>query len=191
MKPYNGAVFLDRDGTINEDVGYLSEPDGLILIDGAVEAIKRLNDLGIKVIVISNQSGVGRGYYTDEHVVAVNKRLAEMLRSGGAHLDAVYFCSHHPDIDCECRKPKLGMANKAILEFGIEAACSYVVGDKVSDVGVARNMNAKGVLVLTGQGSDEAKELSEHPDFIAKDLSEAVEWILKDLKRRRDCRLKG
>lgn len=178
------TVFLDRDGTINEDVGYLSDPAGLIIIDGAGGAIKRLNDLDIKVIVVSNQSGVGRGYYTDKDVEAVNARLFELLSLYGAHIDGIYYCSHQPDTDCDCRKPKMGLAIKAALDHEIDSDNCYVVGDKGSDVELARNLNAKGILVLTGKGSDEFKKLSLKPEHVAKDLKEAVDWILEDIKSR-------
>lgn len=177
------TVFLDRDGTINEDVGYLSDPDGLVIIGGAGKAISLLNAEGVKVIVISNQSGVGRGYYTEEDVEAVNARLKELLEREGAAIDGIYYCSHHPDIDCDCRKPKTGLAEKAALEHEI-ASRAYVVGDKATDIGLARNLLAKGILVLTGKGAHELEGMEEAPDFIARDLVEAVEWILADLRRK-------
>lgn len=177
------TVFLDRDGTINEDVGYLSDPDGLVIIDGAARAIRLLNEKMIKVIVVSNQSGVGRGYYTDANVEAVNRRLKELLSAEGASLDAIYYCSHHPDVDCACRKPGPGMAELAAAEHELDSSWTYVVGDKESDIGLARNIKAKGVLVLTGKGANELEGMEEPPDFIAKDLLEAVSWILADIER--------
>ncbi len=177
------TVFLDRDGTINEDVGYLSDPDGLVVIEGAARAIRLLNEKKIKVIVVSNQSGVGRGYYTDSDVEAVNLRLRELLGKDGAALDAIYYCNHHPDVDCACRKPGAGMAELAAAEHGLNSLRAYVVGDKESDMGLARNINAKGVLVLTGKGSNELEGMEEPPDFIAKDLLEAALWILADIER--------
>jgi histidinol-phosphate phosphatase family protein len=177
------TVFLDRDGTINEDVGYLSDPAGLVIIEGAARAIRLLNEKQIKVIVVSNQSGVGRGYYTDSDVEAVNLRLRELLAIEGASLDAVYYCNHHPDVDCACRKPGTGMAELAALEHELNSSRAYVVGDKDSDIGLARNLKSKGVLVLTGKGASELEGMEEAPDFIAKDLTEAVEWILADIER--------
>ncbi|HBG46952.1 MAG TPA: hypothetical protein DDW94_08180 [Deltaproteobacteria bacterium] len=177
------TVFLDRDGTINEDVGYLSDPQRLVLIEGAVKAIRLMNELGIKVIVISNQSGVGRGYYTDADVEAVNSRLKELLAVGGARLDAIYYCNHHPDIDCSCRKPGTGLAEQAALEHELNSNKAYVVGDKASDMGLARNLGARGILVLTGKGAHELEGMEEAPDFIAKDILEAAGWILADLGR--------
>lgn len=177
------TVFLDRDGTINEDVGYLSDPAGLIIIEGAAKAIKLLNEKKIKVIVVSNQSGVGRGYYTDAHVAAVNKRLRELLGEEGASLDGIYYCNHHPDEDCTCRKPGTGLVELAALEHELNHSKAYVVGDKLSDVGLARNLKAKGILVLTGTGHNELEGMEDAPDYIAKNLLDAVVWILADIER--------
>lgn len=177
------TVFLDRDGTINEDVGYLSDPAGLIIIEGAGRAIRLLNEKKIKVIVVSNQSGVGRGFYTDSDVEAVNGKLRELLGHEGAFLDAIYYCNHHPDEDCTCRKPGTGMAELAALEHELNHSRAYVVGDKDTDIGLARNLKAKGVLVLTGKGANELEGMEEAPDFIAKDLTDAVAWILADIER--------
>lgn len=176
------TVYLDRDGTINEDVGYLADPEGLVLIDGSARAIRLLNERGFKVVVVTNQSGVGRGFYTDSDVEAVHARLSEMLSAEGARVDAIYYCNHHPDVDCACRKPKPGMAEAAALEHGLNGK-AYVVGDKASDMGLARNLEAKGVLVLTGKGSMELEGMEEAPDFIARDLLEAVAWIVADAGR--------
>lgn len=178
------AVFLDRDGTINEDAGYLSDPGGLKIIAGATEAIKRLNERGIKVIVVTNQSGVGRGFCGDGDVEAVNKRLIEALGAGGAYVDGIYYCPHHPEDGCGCRKPEPGLARMAALEHGIALSRSYVVGDKATDIQLAVNMRAKGVLVLTGAGPDELKKIDAPPDFVARDILNAVEWIMDDMRGR-------
>ncbi len=183
MKKTAGTVFLDRDGTINEDVGYLSDPDGLVLIEGATKAIRLLNERALKIIVLSNQSGVGRGYYTDAQVDDVNRRLMELLGKEGAKIDGVYYCNHHPDIDCQCRKPLPGLVELAALEHEIDSKKAYMVGDKASDVGLARNIGAKGILVLTGKGASEIEGMEEAPDFIAKDLLDAAAWIIADLER--------
>ncbi|MEK6758675.1 MAG: D-glycero-beta-D-manno-heptose 1,7-bisphosphate 7-phosphatase [Deltaproteobacteria bacterium] len=177
------VVFLDRDGTINEDAGYLAEPSGLVLIPGSAAAVRRLNEAGVMVVVVSNQSGVGRGYYTDSDVEAVNRRLVLLLGEAGASVDALYWCSHHPDDGCECRKPGTGLVARAVRELQIDAAGSYVVGDKVSDLQLAYNINAKGILVLTGKGAKEAEKLSTPAAFVARDLSEAVDWIIDEMKR--------
>ncbi len=176
------AVFLDRDGTINEDTGYLSRPSEVCLIPGAALAIKALNDRGIKVIVVTNQSGVARGFLSLHDLEKINKRLAELLEVRGARLDALYCCPHHPDDACKCRKPAVGLVEKATGEHNVE--CSYVVGDKRADIGLARNSGARAVLVRTGHGEEELVNLqkgTEDPDYIAKDLTDAVAWILNDL----------
>jgi D-glycero-D-manno-heptose 1,7-bisphosphate phosphatase len=177
------AVFLDRDGTINEDVEYLSDPAALVIIDGAARAIRLLNEKNIKVIVVSNQSGVGRGYFTDADVDAVNKKLRELLAKEGAVIDGFYYCGHRPDEDCSCRKPGTALAMLAAREHGFDPSRAYVVGDKESDMGLARNLNAKGILVLTGKGAKELEGMDEAPDFIAKGLMDAVVWILADIER--------
>lgn len=174
------VVFLDRDGTINEDTGYIDSPERLVVLDGAAAAIKKLNSNGFKVIVITNQSGVGRGYFTHDAVDAVNKKLEEILKQDDAHIDAMYYCPHHPDDDCECRKPKAGLVEQAKKDFHIDLKKSYVVGDKASDVEIARTIGCKGILVLTGMGRDEKKKLIHKPHHIAHNLKDAVEWIIKD-----------
>lgn len=180
-KGREAAVFLDRDGTINIDVGYLSDPDELRLIGGAARAIKRLNGHGIKAVVITNQSGVARGLVTEEDLGRINSRLVEILGSHGAVLDGIYFCPHHPDEGCRCRKPAAGLVERAVRELDIDPARSYVVGDKAADVGLARGSGAKAVLVLTGEGAGELKKLADPPDYVAAGLEEAVDWILDDM----------
>jgi D-glycero-D-manno-heptose 1,7-bisphosphate phosphatase len=176
------AVFLDRDGTINEDTGYVSDPEGLVVLPGAGEAIRRLNEQGIKVIVITNQSGVGRGYYTANDVMAVNERLEELLLLDGARLDGIYYCPHRPDQLCGCRKPETGLIVRAAAEHEIDLKRSFVVGDKAADVEMAKRAEAKGILVLTGKGAEEEEKLEESPDFTAKDILDAIMWIMEDMK---------
>lgn len=178
-------VLLDRDGTINEDVGYLSDPEAVVLINGAAAAIKKLNTLGIKVVVVTNQSGVGRGFYTEDDMHAVNKRVMDLLGAEGAAIDGVYYCPHHPDVDCDCRKPKAGMYLKAIREHGMNAEFVYVVGDKSSDMGLAREIEGKAILVLTGEGRRELEKMDAAPDFVADDLRGAIDWIISDLDGRK------
>jgi len=174
------AVFLDRDGTINEDVGYLDSPDRLVILEGVPEAIKRLNGIGLKVVVISNQSGVARGFFPEGVVEAIHQRLQEVLKKDGASLDGFYYCPHHPEDDCGCRKPRTGLLERASRDLGVELTASYMVGDKASDIELAYNTGAKAILVLTGKGYEERDKLIHQPHYIAKDLKEAVEWIIKD-----------
>jgi D-glycero-D-manno-heptose 1,7-bisphosphate phosphatase len=175
------AVFFDRDGTINEEAGYLSNPEDLSLIKGAAEAVKRLNTLGIKVIVISNQSGVGRGYFSEEDLARVNRRLTELLSYSGARIDAIYYCPHHPEDNCECRKPRPGLLKKAAMEHSVDLGRSYVVGDKNSDVELAGNAGAKGILVKTGFGTSQLITMAIAPVFVADDILDATMWIINDL----------
>lgn len=177
------AVFMDRDGTITEEMDYLKEPEKLKLISRSAEAIRLLNENRMLAIVVSNQSGVARGYFTEETVERINKRLEELLKEGGAHLDGIYYCPHHPEFgppkyrkNCNCRKPKPGMLLKAKKRFSLNLGKCYVVGDKVDDIELARNIGAKGILVLTGYGRRSKKI---NPDHTAKDLYHAVQWILK------------
>lgn len=177
-----GAVFLDRDGTINHDTGYVSNPDELVLLPGAAVAIKRLNKNGIKAIVVTNQSGVGRGYFTEADVRAVNERLEELLLLDGARLDGIYYCPHRPEEGCGCRKPETGLLERAVAEHGVDPGASFMVGDKADDVGLAKRAGAKAILVLTGKGVEEEEKLDESPDFVAEDILDAVTWILEDIK---------
>ena len=124
-----GAVYLDRDGTINEEVNSLDNPDRLRLIPGAAEAIRLLNEAGILAVVVSNQAGIGRGYFSAATVEAIHERLAELLATQGARLDGVYYCPHHPSEGCECRKPKAGMLMRAAREHNIDTQRAFMVGD--------------------------------------------------------------
>lgn len=189
------AVFLDRDGTICKEVGYLSHPDQLELLPGSAAAIAQLNRAGVLVIVTTNQSGVARGYFTEADVAAVHRRLQELLAASGARLDAVYYCPHHPEKgaepyrqDCECRKPKLGMIRRAQKELSFDIHQSYAVGDKLSDIEFGKAAGLRTILVRTGYGAEEEKKISgeetTRPDFVADDLLSAVAWIVNDLHKR-------
>ena len=182
------AVFLDRDGTINVEVGYLSRPEDLRLINGSAGAVRRLNEAGFLVVVVSNQSGVARGYFSEEAVERVNEAMERRLRRRGARLDAIYYCPHHPEgvvdryrRECGCRKPAPGMVRRAQEDLGIDVPRSYVVGDHRGDILLAKNVGARSILVTTGHGADEIEKLTgdgTQPDFIVKNLAEAVDRIL-------------
>lgn len=182
------AIFIDRDGTINEDIGYVSKPDDLIIYPWAAEAIRLINKSSFKTIVITNQSGVARGMYTEEILSAIHNRMIEELARQGARVDAIYYCPHHPRIGdklyrqlCDCRKPRPGMLRAAAREHAIELAASYVIGDKASDVNLATNAGARGVLVMTGYGRETlaCPDLySCKPTMVAENLLEAVRLIL-------------
>lgn len=183
------AVFLDRDGTINEEMGYINHPSRFVLLEGVGEAVSALNRSGFLVIVMTNQSGVARGYFPPELLVEIHERMKGLLALKGARIDAIYFCPHHPEgvvpqyrLRCDCRKPKTGMFRQAMRDFEIELERSYVVGDRLKDMEFAKACGLLGIMVETGYGRGEIEYLlsaSAHkPAKIAADLREAVEWIL-------------
>jgi D-glycero-D-manno-heptose 1,7-bisphosphate phosphatase len=187
MRP---AVFLDRDGTLTEEVGYVNHPSRLRLLPRSAEAIRRLNAAGVPAVVVTNQAGIARGYFDEPMLHAVNAELRAQLAREGAYLDGLYFCAHHPTegpeplrLRCECRKPKPGMLLQAAAELDIDLTRSVMVGDKASDLEVAPAVKARGVLVLTGYGRGEWEYRPEkfvvRPDHVARDLLDAVEWALK------------
>src|SRR3990170_9013244 len=124
----NRAIIMDRDGTISEEVGYLNNIDRFKLIPGVGNAISLINNMGFKAIVITNQSGVGRGYFPESLVHDVHNKLRMLLKDFNAYVDAIYYCPHHPDVNCECRKPNIGLLNRAIDEFDIDPSRSYIIG---------------------------------------------------------------
>lgn len=177
------VVFLDRDGTINEEVGYLNDPARLRLLPGAAEGIRLLNQAGLKVVVVTNQSGIARGYFTAATVEAIHQELVRQLAVHGARIDAFYYCPHHPKEGCLCRKPRPALVTKAARDLSLDLSRAYVVGDRDLDLRLAQNIGAKGILVLTGYGREEATRLSHlglTPAFIAKDLLEAARFIVED-----------
>jgi D-glycero-D-manno-heptose 1,7-bisphosphate phosphatase len=186
------AVFFDRDGTLNEEVEFLSRPEQLALIPGAVEAVCAVNRSGMAACVISNQSGIARGLFREADLGPIHDTLARYLGAGGAHLDRIYYCPHHPtagippyNIECDCRKPGTGMLRQAERELGIDLRRSFVVGDRLIDVQAGQAAGGKGILVLTGWGTHARAELSAGvvtPDFIAASVREAVEFILHEGK---------
>jgi len=189
------AVFLDRDGTLNEEVGYVNHIDRLRLYPWTAEAVRKLNRAGVPVIVVTNQSGVGRGHYPEELVHRVHRKIALELAASEAHLDAFYYCPHHPtatqrayQVQCECRKPLTGMLDDAAKRFHIDLKSSYVVGDSTRDMEMGFNGGARTVLVMTGYGRGNYENLRSRwprqPDLIAENLLEAVEKILGELARR-------
>jgi D-glycero-D-manno-heptose 1,7-bisphosphate phosphatase len=187
------AVFMDRDGTIIEEVGYLSDPAGLRLIPAAATAIRMLNRSGLRVVVVTNQSGVARGFFAEETVHAVHRRLEAALSDEGGRLDGIYYCPHHPTegkgdytMACDCRKPATGMMEQAARDLRLDLTRSFVIGDKDTDVELARRAGARGILVLTGYGREHRKKQGESvPDYTAQDLLDAVQWILRRLASER------
>jgi D-glycero-D-manno-heptose 1,7-bisphosphate phosphatase len=190
MNAQTSAVFLDRDGTMIEEVGYLDRPDRVQLYPWTIDAIRALNRAGVRVIMVTNQSGVARGFFSEAVVEAVHAHIAELLAVGGAHLDAYYYCPHHPDGArreyarvCDCRKPGRALVDRAVDEFGIDPAHSFAVGDRWFDVGLARTVGARGVLVRTGYGARDEHRPPEGltADVVVDNLAGAASWILQEI----------
>lgn len=189
--PLKPAVFLDRDGTINVEAGYIHQVEDLHLMPGAGAAIRRLNQAGVPVVLATNQSGPARGYYPESHVHALHARLTALLAAEGAHLDALYYCPHLPDGTvpelsgpCRCRKPEPGMLEDAACDLAIDLKRSYMVGDKATDVEVGHRAGAKAVLLRSGYGERVLAGEYQHPvtaECVAPTIVEAVDWILADL----------
>ena len=183
------GVFLDRDGTVCEEVGYVNHLNRCRLLPGSAEAILRLNEAGLPVAVVTNQSGVARGYFREELIHAVHDRVRSLLAEKGARVDGIYYCPHHPTTgespyraECDCRKPKPGLLLRAARELGIDLARSFLVGDSVRDVAAAAAVGVTPILVLTGYGRGEWEHQRDRfrtpPAHIAEDLLRAVRWIL-------------
>lgn len=177
------AVFLDRDGTIAEEVGYLNHISRFRMFPFAGAAIRRFNEKGMPVVVVTNQSGVGRGYFPASVVHSVHDLMTQQLAAQGARIDAVYYCLHTSAENCACRKPKTAMLVRAASENGLDLECSFVVGDRYSDIQLAHNVRARSVLVRTGYGEGElawhAAKSPVQPDFVANNLMDAADWILR------------
>jgi len=182
------AVFLDRDGTINEEVGYLKRLEDLRLFPFSYEAIGLINKAGMRAVVITNQSGVARGFFDERFLEIVHNRINTILGEKGARIDSFYYCPHHPAEGsgiytrrCDCRKPQTGMFLKAAAELNIDLSSSYMIGDNPKDMEAASNAGVMGILVRTGYGNNVA--VSDKAVYIASDILDAVKWILKDPKR--------
>ena len=184
------AVFIDRDGTLTEEVGYVNHPSRLRLLPRSAEAIRRLNRAGTAAVVVTNQAGIARGYFSEGVLDTVTAELHAQLVRAGARLDGVYVCPHHPTEGaapyrtlCDCRKPKPGLLLRAADELRLDLTRSVMVGDKASDLEVAPKVGARAVLVLTGYGRGEWEYRREQfvvaPDHVAGDLLDAVDWALE------------
>jgi len=183
------AVFMDRDGTISEEVGYVNHVSRYRVFPFAAEAVRALNEAGLLAVLVTNQAGVARGYFKEDLIGEVHKTLAAELGRGGARLDAVYYCPHHPSVgeppyrlDCDCRKPRPGLLRRAAEELDLDLSRCWMVGDRYSDVELARNAGVRSAFVLTGYGRGELEFQSEgwkqRPDLIAENLLEAVKLIV-------------
>lgn len=191
----NRAVFLDRDGTINEEMGYINHLSRFRIFDYTFNAIKIFNNLGFKVIIITNQSGIARGYFDENLLSRVHKELLNQAKVNHAHIDKIYFCPHHKNgivkkykIECECRKPKPGMLLRAQQELKISLENSYLIGDRYKDMQFANNNGIKSILVKTGYGlgeySFQRENWPQKPDFIKDNLLEAA-YLIEDIETSR------
>jgi histidinol-phosphate phosphatase family protein len=184
------GVFMDRDGTLIFDPGHLTEPEEVRLLPGAAEAVRRLNDAGLPVVVVTNQSVIARGLAPASKVEGGNARMVELLAAGGARVEAVYYCPHHPDFTgpCDCRKPLPGMLLRAAREHHIDLRMSYMIGDAHTDIAAGAAAGARTVLVMeNGQDGPHHGEPTVEPDHTAKGALEAVEWLLRDMTNRFRC----
>lgn len=185
------AVFLDRDGTINEEAGYIRDLDALRLMPGAAGAIRQLNDHGIPAILVTNQSGPARGFYPEAWIGTLHARLGALLAVEGAHLDALYYCPHLPDgtipelsIACGCRKPEPGMLREAARAHDLDLSASYMIGDKATDVEAGQQAGCRTVLLKSGYGERVLAgeyQWPVQPNFVAPTLVEAIAWVLEAL----------
>ncbi|MCS6317874.1 MAG: lipopolysaccharide heptosyltransferase II [Nitrospira sp.] len=182
------TVFLDRDGTLNVDTGYVKSPDDFTVLPGVGAALARLKQAGARLVVVTNQSGLGRGYFTSKDLEAIHGKLRLILAEDGVTLDGLYFCPHHPDDRCNCRKPARGMIDRALAELQVDLSRAYVVGDSVRDVELAKQVGAQSLLVMTGpSGAEALADLTARdlpPDYVAEAMSQAVDWIIAHATHR-------
>jgi D-glycero-D-manno-heptose 1,7-bisphosphate phosphatase len=187
------AIFIDRDGVINKDPGgwtkhnYVTELKDLHFLPGSLKALKLLKDNGIRVIIVSNQGGVSKGYFSKERLEEVNALMLEKIRASGGDIEEVCCCIHRDEGNCECRKPKTGMLEKAIDKHSIKPRDTFIIGDSYVDIHAGSRMGIKTVFVLSGKMTlEELKKHDARPDYVFKDLLEAVSWILEKEKRKSD-----
>ena len=185
------VIFLDRDGTLNEEVNYLHRKEDLVFLPGVPEALKAFKDQGYRLVVVTNQAGVARGYYTEDDVKELHRYMNELLAGQGVKIDAFYYCPHHPEhgigkykVRCHCRKPETGMFEMAEQDCAVDKASSWMIGDKLIDMEAGRNYGVRTVLVGTGYGAgvhEEQKKKGDFPyDLYADDLLEAYNEINRE-----------
>jgi D-glycero-D-manno-heptose 1,7-bisphosphate phosphatase len=184
------ALFMDRDGTVSEEVGYVNHPSRFRLFPYTAEAIKLLNDSGWLAIVVTNQAGVARGYFAEEVILKIHEQLRRDLETSAAKVDAIYYCAHHPSVgeppyrlDCDCRKPRTGLIDRATADFEIDVARSWVVGDRYSDIELARNAGLHSAFVLSGYGRGEWEyqraSWKLEPDAVGETLLDVVRIVIE------------
>lgn len=182
-----GGIFLDRDGTVNQEVDFLTSPEELALIPRSAEAIREAHQLGYRIFIVTNQSGIARGLLTEDQLTRINQVLTQELERKGAAVDAIYYCPHHPDAkdplyaaDCACRKPRTGMIERAEREFPIDRRRSFVIGDRLADIQLGNNAGIPAILVLTGYGKDEleiCRTANARMEYVASDLFDAIQYV--------------
>lgn len=189
-QPIRRAVFLDRDGTLNEEVGYVYDSAQFRLYEYAAQAVRLINEAGWLAIVVTSQAGIARGIYTERFLTELHEQMTTDLSLAGATIDAIYYCPHHPTDgeapyrqECNCRKPKPGMLKRAAEELNVDLSASVVIGDRFRDWGMAQAVGARGVLVLTGYGQGEWERdkdaWPQQPDHVAENVLEAVRWVIQ------------
>ncbi len=175
----NKAVIMDRDGTIFKETNYLRDPDKISIFKGVIPALKMLSKQGWKLVIGTNQSGVGRGYFPIDAMHEVHARFLSICKKNKLKIDEIYFCPHHPDAGCSCRKPETGMLKAAARKFSLDLKQCVVIGDKKSDIDWGQRAGTKTILVLTGYGLSHRKKIKK-VDYVARTLPTAVQWILKN-----------
>ncbi len=180
------GVFLDRDGTVIEEVGYLDRLDRIDVYPYSVDAVRLLNRAGFTVVIVTNQAGVARGYFDEGFVAETHRAIGDTLEAGGARIDGFYYCPHHPDGTvaqytraCDCRKPRPGLLQRAARELNVDLSRSFVVGDREHDAEAGRQVGARGVLVRTGHGSSLDAAAAGSASAVVDNLIQAVSWILR------------
>ena len=180
------AVFLDRDGTLLEEGNFVDRLDRLVFFPYSIDAVRALNRTGLAVVIVTNQSGVARGLYSEEFVRQAHRYIDERLRAAGARIDGYYYCPHHPEgsvdqyrVACDCRKPAPGQLQRAAADLDLDLTKSFVVGDRWKDVEAGEAVSARGILVRTGYGRDAESEYSPRGAVVVDNLIQAVSWILR------------
>jgi D-glycero-D-manno-heptose 1,7-bisphosphate phosphatase len=183
-------VVLDRDGTIIVERHYLSDPRQIEFLPGALEGLRQMRALGLGLVVVTNQSAIGRGFFDQARLDSIHRRLCELLEIEGIHLEAIYFCPHTPEDDCSCRKPKPGLIERAAGDLDFDLPASFVIGDKPADIEMGRRVRATTFLVCTGYGADFVGDPVVRPDYLADDLSGVAQTIQR-LLAVSDARVNG
>jgi D-glycero-D-manno-heptose 1,7-bisphosphate phosphatase len=185
------GVFMDRDGTISQEVGYINHLSRFQIYPWSAQAVRALNQKGLKTIVVTNQAGVARGYFTEDLVIQVHEKLRQEMALAGANLDAIYYCPHHPSVgpdpyrqECSCRKPKPGMLHRAVEELDLDLSRSFVIGDRYGDIELAHNAGTHSIFVLSGYGLGEYEYQRQNwkvrPEWVAENLLEATQIVLRN-----------